>query len=448
MPKRLLPLLCAFLAVQTLYAQTTAQKIDTLLYAYHDQHQFSGTALVAVHGQILVDKAYGPANVNGHTLNTTSSQYQLASVTKTFTSTLILKLAELHQLSLDDAISKFYPDYPHGDSITIRQLLSHTSGIFNYTRLDRDLWHPEQPATEEKMIALFKDKPLDFSPGTGWNYSNSGYSMLGYIVHKATGMPWEAAVRKYIFKPAGMQHSGFDFAHLQSSNRTIGYVADSLNDYTKISPLVDSSVSFSAGAIYSTTGDLYRFHQALQQNRIISAQSIALATTPVKNHYGFGWEIDSLFGHKAVMHSGGIFGFRSQLLRVPEDDICIILLSNTETPALNGIAKSILAACYQQPYYIPTKKVAIKLSEDILKNYTGMYKITVQSLLVELKLENGQLVAYPDKGPRSPMSAADNTHFFLDNEAGFDIEFVTDNNGNATAMRITRNGETRVAPKQ
>jgi CubicO group peptidase (beta-lactamase class C family) len=247
-------------------------KIDTLLSTYAKLHKFNGAALVAKNGVILLNKGYGYRDATLKTPNDEHTIFQLGSITKQFTSAIILKLQEEKKLSVSDKLGKYFPGYPKGDSITIRQLLTHTSGIFNYTNNGEFMKNEiTKPATREKMLALFKDKPLDFSPGTGWNYSNSGYLLLGYIIEDVTKMTYEQAVRKYIFTPLRMTHSGFDFTDLKTKEKATGYFNLDQKENTA-APIVDSSVSFSAGAIYSTTGDLFLWHKALQTNTILSKE--------------------------------------------------------------------------------------------------------------------------------------------------------------------------------
>ena len=153
-----------------------------------------------------------------------NSIFQIGSITKQFTATVILKLQEENKLKVTDKLSQYFPDYPKGDSITIEQLLTHTSGIYSYTSDHVFMQHEvSKPADRQKMMALFKDKPLQFSPGTKWEYSNSAYSLLGYIIEDVAKMPYEQAVRKYIFSPVKMDHSGFDFTHLANINKATGY---------------------------------------------------------------------------------------------------------------------------------------------------------------------------------------------------------------------------------
>ena len=190
-----------------------------------------------------------------------------------------------------------------------------------------------------------------------------------------------------------MTHSGFDFTHLKINEKATGYFK--LNDKESIpSPIVDSTVSFSAGAIYSTTGDLYLWHKALQQNKILSKAQQEKAYTPVKNRYGYGWGIDSVEGKRKVSHGGGIHGFVTNISRVPEDDICIVLLSNTSDPAISEITKSIFAILYGKEYELPKERIAIKLPEEKLKEYEGEYEIRTD-LHVIISLKDGELLAAP-----------------------------------------------------
>jgi len=323
------------------FAQDISSKIDTLISTWSKLNKFNGSVLVAKNGAMLLNKGYGYRNAAGKVLNNEQSIFQLGSITKQFTAAVILKLQEEKKLNTSDKISKYFPGYPKGDSITIQHLLTHTSGIYNYTN-DGNFMANEitKNKSREEMMALFKDKPLDFSPGTSWNYSNSGYSLLGYIIEAVTKKSYEDAVRMYIFTPLHMTHSGFDFTHLQSPDKTTGYFM--LDDKKAVSaPIVDSTVSFSAGAIYSTTDDLYLWHKVLEQNTILSKEQQEKAFTPVKNNYGYGWVIDSIERKRRVGHSGGIPGFVTKESRVPEDDVDIILLSNASDRSLDDITKSI-----------------------------------------------------------------------------------------------------------
>lgn len=447
--KRTLAMLWAIGMTQFALAQdSTAQKLDELMQAYTNLDKFSGTILVARQGKILLEKGYGIKNYKDSTLNDAKTVFQIASITKTFTSAMILKLVELQQLVLTDKVNKFYPGYPHGDSITIEHLLTHTSGIPDYTRdAKRRYTGIDHPVPIMETINFFKDKPLDFAPGTQWDYSNSGYFLLGYIIQKVTGMPYEKAVRQYIFNPLGMNHSGFDFIHLSGKDKATAYYADSTEKPIKPAPVVDSTGPYAAGAIYATAGDLYKWHHGLQSYKIVGRQLMQKAYTPYKNKYGYGWIIDSLNGRLMVSHSGGIFGFTSNLVRVPEDDVCVVLLSNMETNSRDQITRRLLAIVYGQPYTVPVRQKAVPVREEILKRYTGTYEIETNGLRIDVVLENGRLIARPHRGPQSVLLALDETHFFLAEENEFKISFESDETGKVVRMMVNPAGDPKPATR-
>ncbi len=448
--KKVMGIVCLlFMASGTARAQADGQKIDELIKAYANIKEFNGSVLVSRGGKILLQKGYGIKNIKQQTLNDAGTIYLTASITKTFTSAVILKLAELNKLSLSDKLDKYYPGYPKGDNITIENLLTHTSGIYEYVK-DRTFMYngATRPASQERMLSLFKNRDFDFEPGTSWKYSNSGYMLLGYIIEQVAKMRFDEAVRAYVFKPLKMNESGFDYAHLGISSKAVGYYSDSGKDYNKVAPVADSTVLYAAGSIYSTVGDLYKWHKGLQRYKMFSKGMATKAYSPNKFHnYGYGWIVDSLFGKRILSHSGGFWGFRSNLARITDDDICIVLLSNTETPGLNNITKKIVAILYKQPYTIPLPRQTIKLSEEVLKEYLGTYQITEPALKVEIKLEGGVLVSYPVQGPRTELSAIDATHFFLKEQEDFEVVFEKESSGQSYQMILNFNGKARVGKK-
>ena len=404
------------------FAQNEAARIDTLLNAYTNLSQFNGSALVAAKGKVLLNKGYGYRDAATGVLNDEHSIFQLGSVTKQFTSAVILKLQEEHKLSVSDKLSKYFPAYLKGDSITIKELLTHTAGIYNYTN-DENFMKNEitKPKTREQMMALFENKPLDFSPGTSWSYSNSGYSILGYIIEKVTKASYEEAVHNYIFSPLKMTHSGFDFTDLKSADKTTGYFVLNTHDTMK-APIVDSTVSFSAGAIYSTTGDLYRWSQALENNTILSASEQNEAYTPVKNNYGYGWGIDSINGKRRVGHNGGIPGYITTISRVPADDVTIILLSNASNQIIQKISNDIYAILYNQKYEVPKQRKAVSLDEQTMHQYNGQYELK-PGLIVTINAKDSVLIASPT-GQSDKTLYAEKKDFFFEKEEDVQLDFT------------------------
>ena len=422
----------------TAFAQDNTAKMDSLLSLYNRIHRFNGTVLVARQGTVLLNKGYGYRNVADKVLNDRNSIFQLGSITKQFTGALILKLQEERKLSTSDKISRYFPGFPKGDSITIQHLLTHTSGIFNYTN-NRDFMNKQVsiPKSREEMMALFADKPLDFSPGSGWNYSNSGYSLLGYIIESVTGTSWENAVRKYLFAPAQMTRSGFDFTHLNNANKTIGYFVLKQNEVST-APIVDSTVAFSAGAIYSTTGDLYRWHKALQNNAVLSKSQQEMAYQPVKNRYGYGWVIDSLEGKRRVGHGGGIHGYVTNFSRIPEDDICIILLSNASDKTVEDITAGIYGILYNKAYELPVERKAIALPADSLKQYEGEYEIK-PGLKVLMSIKGNGLAVLPTGQSEKLILPEKEDHFF-DTEDDVQVVFTRNEEKQVNGFELLQKG--------
>ncbi len=436
--KKLAVLIAALCVVLVSFSQDMSAKLDTILSTYSHLHKFNGSVLVAKKGILLLNKGYGYRNAAGNVENDENTIYQLGSITKQFTAAIILKLQEEKKLSVQDKLSKYFPVYPKGDSITIEQLLTHTSGIYNYTQND-DFMSKEvtNPATREKIMALYKDKPLDFSPGTGWNYSNSGYSLLGYIIEIVAKNPYEEVVRKYIFTPLQMTHSGFDFTHLKSTEKATGYFRLD-NPNAAPAPIVDSSVSFSAGAIYSTTGDLYRWHNALLTNTILTKAQQEKAYTPVQHKYGYGWGIDSLEGKRRVGHGGGIHGFITNISRVPEDDVCIVLLSNASDQTLEEITSTIFNVLYNKPYELPKERTTIKVPAEILKQYIGEYEVR-PDLHVVISIKEGELIALPT-GQSESVIHAEKEDFFFVKEQDIQLEFTRNDKKEVTGFILHQGG--------
>lgn len=421
---------------------TTTNKIDELITAYQELNIFNGTAFVSHNNNIVLERGYGYKNIDTKSLNDSNTIFQIASVTKPFTSTMVLKLIQLKKLSLHDKLSKFYPDFPKGNQITIQNLLTHTSGIHEYTRSDSVITH----GTEQKMINIFKSYNLDFEPGTDWSYSNSGYSILGYIIQKVTGTTYEQSVRKYIFRPAGMTNSGFDFQNLISKDKATGYsvYTDSLKMQA---PFSDSSVVFAAGSIYSTVGDLYKFYNALQSYKIVNKNLLDKAYTAFSHNYGYGWIIDTINGNKMVYHSGGISGFSSIFIQVPADNIFITLLNNKEGTELENIGRKILKILYNQPYTIPIKKVAITLPDSILNRYVGTYELQNPNIFIEIKFDNGKLLAHLIDGPTFELFAESEKLFAVVQQSQVEIEFITNEKGISTQLILYQNDQKNIGRK-
>ncbi len=257
--------------------------------------QFMGTVLVAQDGKVLLDKGYGFANLEWDIPNTPTTKFRLGSLTKQFTAASILLLEERGKLKIEDPVKKYMPDAPAAwDKITIFHLLTHTSGIPNFTGFPDYESTEAIPTTPEKLVARFRDKPLEFEPGTKWNYSNSGYVLLGYLLEKISGQKYSEFVQQNIFTPLGMKDSGYDSNSAVIARRAAGY-SRSPNGPVNAG-YVDMTIPFSAGALYSTTEDLLRWEQGLFGGKVLTAASLAKMTTPFKQDYAFGLGVSTKTG--------------------------------------------------------------------------------------------------------------------------------------------------------
>lgn len=426
-------------------SQSFSHLLDSAVNLYFQQHKFNGSVLVAQKGNILLERGYGYKDVAAKTRADAESLYQYGSVTKQFTAALIMYLQEKGKLSIQDKLGKYFPGLPFADSVTLFHLLTHTSGIYNYTK-NRDFMQNEtmKPATQEKILSLFRNHPLEFDPGSQFSYSNSGYILLGYIIEKVSGMPYEKLMRQVILQPLGMTTAGFDFAHNTSPNRTTGYnLID--GDKSDKANIVDSSVSYSAGALYGSIKDLYAWHQALEKGKLLSAASWQQVYTPYLSHYALGWGVDSLYGKFVVHHNGGIFGYTSTIKRFPQDDVVVIVLSNNGSPKVDEIANTLAGLVFGQSIQWPKEKLAIQLPEEKLKAYVGEYEL-MPNFVVTFRIDNGVLKAKPAGQPEAELSAENETDFFIKSD-DISISFQRNAMGEVTGFKFTQNGQTLQAKK-
>lgn len=364
--KLLTLVLVACLTATTAFAQQSAQKIESLMKLYYDYGQFNGSVLVADKGKIIYEKGFGMANMEWSIPNQPDTKFRIGSVTKQFTATLILQLVEEGKIKLDGKLSDYLPDYRKdtGERITIHQLLNHTSGIPSYTsnpeffpKYSRDNY------AVTDFVKKFASGDLEFEPGSKFSYNNSAYTILGAIIEKVTGKSYETVLSERIFKPLGMTNSGYDHHATLLPKRASGYQKTSAG-YVN-APYLDMSLPYSAGSIYSTVEDLYKWDQSLYEDKILSAASKKLMFTPGLSNYGYGVGIsDQPIGKteektKIIAHGGGINGFNSLLTRAVDKRQTVILLDNVSLGRYHDkITNSIIAILNGQPAEAPKQSIA------------------------------------------------------------------------------------------
>lgn len=375
--KRISHCVIILLFALNIFAQDKAKQIEDLLSKYNEYGQFNGSALVAENGKVILKKGFGSANIEWNIPNQSDTKFRLGSISKQFTAFLIVKLAEEGKIKLDVPITTYLPDYPkaNGDKITIHHLLTHTSGIPNYTSFPNFFKDKSRnPYTPEEFVKTFSSLPLEFTPGEKFNYSNSGYFLLGYIIEKISGKTYEQYLQEIIFTPLKMVNSGYDHSDVIIKNRAAGY--EKKGKKISNSPYLDMSIPYAAGSLYSTVEDLYLWDQALYTNKLLSSKSMeSLFNTYIKagnGSYGYGWFIEEIDNGasgklKVTQHGGGINGFNTLIYRIPSDKNLIVLMNNTGGTVLNQINESIRSILYNKPFQEPKKSLAFELLDSFLE---------------------------------------------------------------------------------
>ncbi len=293
---------------------------------------------------MLFEKSYGSADLEWNVPNTGESKFRIGSVTKQFTAACILLLEERGKLKTDDPVSKYVPNAPAAwAKITIYHLLTHTSGIPSFTGFPEYQQFQTQPTTPEKLLAFFRDKPLEFEPGSKWNYSNSGYEVLGYVIEKVTGQTYQQFLDENIFKLLNMTDSGYDSNSRVIAHHAYGYMPGPHG--ITVAGYVDMTVPYSAGALYSTTHDLLKWECGLFGGRVLKPASLQKMITPFKNDYGCGLTITTVNGHKRIEHGGGIQGFNAELVYWPDEHMTVVVLANLNGSAPSDIAADVVGHC-------------------------------------------------------------------------------------------------------
>lgn len=353
-------------------------KIDELVRTYVKRGKFNGSVLVADNGVVIYKKGFGYANMEWDIPNQPDTKFRLASVSKQFTSMLILQLVAEGKIDLKVPIATYLPDYPKKNAavITVHHLLSHTSGTPSYTSFDnyRDIMR--NPISVDELIQLFADSTLEFTPGERFSYSNSGYALLGKIIEKVSGKTYEEMAKERIFTPLGMTNSGYDSNDPVIKNRAAGYFKRG-NAFVNAN-YIDMSVPYAAGALYSTVEDLFLWDQALYTDKLLPKEYLDLL---FKEHiaawdsfYGYGWEIGKIPAGNSndflatIGHGGGINGFNTQITRFPESKSSVILLNNTSGAPLYKMIVAIAGILNDKTYDFPQFSISDSLIKIIEKD--------------------------------------------------------------------------------
>ncbi len=427
------------------FAQDNAPRMEQVVQSYVSNKSFMGSVLVIRDKTVLLEKGYGSADLEWDIPNSPTTKFRLGSITKQFTAASILLLEERGKLNINDPVKKYMADAPAAwDKVTIYNLLTHTSGIPSFTGFPDYESTEATPTTPEKLVARFRDKPLEFQPGEKFAYDNSGYVLLGYLIEKISGQTYAQFVQENIFTPLQMKDSGYDSNSAIIMHRASGY--SNGKEGIENAGFVHMTIPFAAGSLYSTVEDLARWEQGLFGGKVLSPASLQKMTTPFKENYAFGLAVSTANGHKLFEHGGGIEGFNTHLAYYPDDKLIVVVLANLNGPAADDIALKLAAVAHGETVVLASERKEITVAPAILANYVGTYELSPDFALV-MTLEGGQLMTQATGQQKFPLYAESETKFFL-KVVDAQVDFVKNDKGEVTGLVLHQGGRNAKAAKK
>ena len=420
--------------------------LDDLLSAQFKPGAPGRAVLIAKKGEVVYQKGFGYADLELNVPVRPEMIFRIGSVTKQFTAVAILQLVEQGKISVKDSIQKFIPDFPSkGQTITIENLLTHTSGITEYTQLNiPDPFIRRKDLTPDEIIRYFKDLPLEFRPGSKFKYSNTGYFLLGVVIERVTKKSYKDYMQQNIIIPLGLTHTYYDDASQVIPNRAKGYKMGG-NTFEN-AEYESATISFAAGALISNNADLYKWNRALHSHSVVRKETLETALTPFKltdgteSPYGFGWFIIDMDGSQSVQHGGSINGFKSNEIYFPAEDVFVSTLFNCECAPMDEVSEQLAFLALGK---VPPGKKGIEVEESIMNSYAGKYVFPGDpNRPIIVSKENGQLYAGVPGEWKAPLIALSKTKFDIkDIRPPGTIDFIADPSGKIVRLITTQSGK-------
>jgi CubicO group peptidase (beta-lactamase class C family) len=407
-----------------------ATQFDKLLSEQFKPKESGATVLISRKGQIIYKKAFGMANLELNVPMQVENVFRIGSITKQFTAVAILQLEEAGKLDLQDEITRFIPDYPtQGAKITIEHLLTHTAGIQDYTSIRDTTNRSMVDYTPKEMIDYFKNQPMRFAPGTKWEYSNSGYFLLGYIIERVTGKSYATYLEEVFFKPLGMTNSLYASDISVIKNRASGYTKT--NKGFENAPYISMTQPYAAGAILSTVEDLFKWHRAVQSGKLLKKESLNQALTRYKlkdssvTAYGYGWRLGNTYESPTIWHGGLINGFITMAMYLPKEDVYVVVFSNCNCNSPVDLTSKLAALAIGKTFKYKT----MTLDSVKLKEFIGLYENEKRQQRI-LTVTGNKLYSQIGRGPKSLINAYQKDKFFFDKDSMLTIAFSRNTKGN------------------
>lgn len=426
-------------------AKVDPARMDAVVRADADKGEFMGVVLVARDGDILFDKGYGSANLEWKVANDGDTKFRLGSVSKQFTGAAILLLQERGKVSLDAPIKTYLPDAPAAwDKVTVRNLLTHSAGLPNFTSFDDYGKQKTLAATTGSLIARFRDKPLDFQPGEKFAYSNSGYILLTAIVEKASGQPYATFLAENIFRPLGMADSGYDSHAAVIPRRAAGYTPSPKGRVN--ADYIDMTIPQGAGALYSTSHDLLKWQRGLFGGKLLKPESLKAYLTPFKDNYALGVTVVTRDGATTISHGGGIEGFNTWLGYDPDRKLTVVVLANLNGNVPDRLGQAMLTLARGNNVTLASERKAITLAPEALQAYIGTYDVS-PTFGFTVTFEGGKLIAQATRQQPLELFADKPDHFFF-RAVDAQIVFTRDAAGKIDGAVLHQNGRQAPAKKR
>lgn len=434
-------------------------RADSLVYTYLAESHAPSAAFAVIRGNdTLAYGAYGLADVEASRAPTANTIYEIGSNTKQFTSSAIMRLAEQGKVKLDDDLSKYVPQFPlHGNKVTIRQLLNHTSGIHSYTSSPswQKTW--KDVLSPDAIVKFVAADTFDFAPGSAYRYNNTGYVLLGMVVEKASGQKYASYLEQNFFKPLGLRSTSYCPSHTTNPAFALGYSKGATS--TTRAQFMDLSHPFSAGALCSTVGDFAKWQRALDAGKVVTPASYALMSTADtltsgrKINYGFGLVPGEFKGHKTVSHTGGIPGFASAATYVPDDTLSIVVFTNYDAESPQGLVQNLLRVAYGEAPVAkkppPARTEVASLSAADRDAIVGSYALQLpggQTLPIRFFLDGERLMAQAQGQDANEVKYLGNYQFGVAFDPALRFTFTMDA-GKATKVTLLQNGATVEGPR-
>lgn len=412
-----------FLHILTAAQSVNTAAIDSLFTHLNGSGKVMGAISIYKNGSEVFERAVGMADVEKGVPLTTTSVFRVGSVSKIFTSVIVMQMVDEGKLALNTPLSNYFPELPNASAITVEQMLRHRSGLFNFTSHPTYLNWMEQPKSRNELLELLSQNGTVFEPDAKTEYSNTNYVLLSFIAEEVDGIPFNQILERRVVKPLGLEFTSYGGPIDASRGQAFSY---KLEGRWTLESITDMSIPVGAGAIISTPEDLNRLVTALFGGKLVSQSSLKAMIRLVDN-FGLGLINMPFYEQRGFGHTGGIDGFQSVVFHLPEDSLSVAMAFNGLDLAMNEILIGVLSLWYDKPYKFPEFSPAIEVNPTEMEKYLGVYSNPSMPIKLAIFMEGYTLFGQGSGQPAFPLEAYEKNKFRFD-RAMLKIEFFPEEN--------------------